>query len=112
MSAFTAKNWNIDKAPARTSLFGDKTRKVEPAQHIIEFPGGAIEISRTTDGNYWAHIMVNKGQVIDDAEGRESAHGVIVHSRMQMEGATSVARIPNEEAIQAISILIKPTLSL
>ena len=111
MDAFTAKNWLIDKAPAQVTLKGDKSICAEPAQHIIEFPGGAIEVSRTTDGNYWAHIIVNKGQIVDDTKGRESAFGVVQRTRLEMEDAPSVQRIQNEEQIRAISVLIKPTLS-
>ena len=56
----TTKNFLYGKAPRKIELLGDKTIRPEPATHIIEFPGGAIELSRTTDGNYWAHIIVNR----------------------------------------------------
>lgn len=26
----------------------------------IEFPGGSIQVIETTDGNFWAHIVLNK----------------------------------------------------
>ncbi|MHB1265894.1 MAG: hypothetical protein ACYC1S_16015, partial [Gemmatimonadaceae bacterium] len=60
---FTAKNWPITSAPKRIELLGDRMKRPEPAQHIIEFPGGAVEVSRTSDGSYWAHIIVHRGQV-------------------------------------------------
>jgi hypothetical protein len=60
MSQVTTRNYLIDEAPRRIELLGDKTRRPEPATHIIEFPGGAVELSRTSDGNYWAHIIVNR----------------------------------------------------
>jgi hypothetical protein len=60
MSQVTTRNYLIDGAPRLIELLGDKTRRPEPATHIIEFPGGAVELSRTSDGNYWAHIIVNR----------------------------------------------------
>lgn len=80
MTAFTAKN-ELLRGRKRTVLLGDKTKKAESAQHIIEFPGGAIEVSRCEDGSYWAHVTVNAEQAIDDAEGRVSAIGRIVDAR-------------------------------
>jgi hypothetical protein len=38
-------------------VFGDKTKKKEPSEHRIEFPGGFIYVARTDQG-YWAHIGV------------------------------------------------------
>ena len=34
---------------------GDK-RRPEPSQAMIEFPGGFVEVSRCSDGTYWAHV--------------------------------------------------------
>lgn len=53
MSKFTAKTIH---------LYGDKTKAIEPAQHIITFPGGSVEVSRCEDGTYWAHIARDRGQ--------------------------------------------------
>jgi hypothetical protein len=44
---------------------GEFTLKGNPAQPekaltIVNFPGGSVEISRTTEGDYWAHIRVNQ----------------------------------------------------
>ena len=41
---FTSVNMLIEKAPRRIELLGDKTLRPEPAQHIIEFPGGAVYV--------------------------------------------------------------------
>jgi len=112
MQAFTAKNWNFDKAPRRVELLGDKQKKIEPAQHIIEFPGGAIEVSRTSDGNYWAHITINQAQRVDDAEGREAAFGQIVASRMCATDQMGVSTLPNAGQITQIAVLIQPVREL
>lgn len=107
--AFTAKNYAITRAPKRIDLFGDKAKRVESAQHIIEFPGGAIEVSRTTDGDYWAHIIMNRGQVLDDLSLRQSAMGEIVGSRIT--DGSGVRDIENVETATQIAVLIRPVRS-
>ncbi len=105
--AFTAKNYNIKKAPKKITLLGDRT-KPEPAQHIIEFPGGAIEVSRTSNNEYWAHILVNRGQVVDDAEGREAAIGKVVGIRVYGDGKFFEMENESErDTIEQIALLIK-----
>jgi hypothetical protein len=108
--AFTARNWPIERAPARIDLRGDKTRRPEPAQHIIEFPGGAIELSRTTDGAYWAHIIVNRRDAVEDVGGLRSAIGEIVGSRITRtnKGAAAVREIDADEDVEQIAVLIRP----
>src|SRR5262245_28936795 len=71
----------IPKPPKAIRLKGDK-RQPESAQHIIEFPGGAIELSRCDNGDYWAHVIINRDDIIDDTQGRVSAYGAIVDSRI------------------------------
>ena len=109
-TAFTAKNYTIRKAPKLISLLGDKTKRPEPAQHIIEFPGGAVEVSRTTDGNYWAHIIVYRGEPEDDNEGTRAATGEIVGSRIgrTYEANLAVAPIQDETTVEQIAVLIRP----
>lgn len=34
---------------------GDR-RRPEPATGVIVFPGGHVEVSRCSDGSYWAHV--------------------------------------------------------
>lgn len=105
MSAFTAVVHQITKAPKRITLLGDKTKRPEPAQHVIEFPGGAVEVSRCSDGSYWAHIIVNSADIMDDCEGRVSAFGKVMGSRI--DRATSVDPIPNETDVRQIAVLIR-----
>lgn len=86
MSAFTAQVWPINKAPKRLTLLGDKVKKAESATHVIEFPGGAIEVSRCSDGSYWAHILVNHGFDEGDGNGFTSARGDVIDGRIQRDG--------------------------
>lgn len=105
MSAFTCKNYPIGKAPARIELLGDKTKRSEPAQHVIEFPGGAIELTRTTQGEYWAHIIVHQGYVLDDGSTRETAAGRVVDSRVASVNGSFP--IPRAEGLTQIAVLIR-----
>lgn len=106
MDAFTCKNFFLSKAPKKIELLGDKTKRPEPAQHIIEFPGGAVEISRTTDGNYWAHIIVNRDWADSDMKGLRGAIGEVVGGRI--DTPNGVISIPGgHENITQIAILIK-----
>lgn len=105
MTKATAKNWPIDKAPPRISLLGDKTIRPEPAQHIIEFPGGAIEVSRTSDGDYWAHIIVNRGWSDRDQEGLHAARGEVVDTRV--DHGTHVDDLADPRTMTQVAVLIR-----
>jgi hypothetical protein len=63
------------------TLYGDKTRAIEPAQHIINFPGGSVEVSRCEDGTYWAHIARNRADNHPPGEA-----GVFLAGRMDSDG--------------------------
>ncbi len=52
-------NFPGQPAAGRFALYGDKDRQIEKAYTILEFPGGAIELARTSDGEYWVHVAVN-----------------------------------------------------
>ena len=84
-------------------------KKPEPAQHLIKFPGGAIELSRTEDNEYWAHIIVNHNEAGNDIGGeRERAHGVIVDSRVDMDHPlTDILKIPGHEMVNHIAVRIR-----
>lgn len=86
------------------TLKGDK-HKPEPATHIIEFPGGSIEVTRTTDGDYWAHIAVNRGQALDDCEGFHGNTAQVVDARIDRT-VGSVEGLPDHDTIQHIAIRI------
>lgn len=104
----------FDKAPARIQLFGNKTKKLESAQHVIEFPGGAIEVSRTSDGNYWAHIHINRDFANSDCEGLRHCLGTVIGSRLGTQfnprRRKPIRPIPKQGDLQQIAILIKPDL--
>lgn len=106
--AFTCKVFQAaarPKAPPHIRLLGSKSNP-ESAQHVIEFPGGAIELSRTSDGNYWAHIIVNRDFAVEDCEGFRSSLGEIVGGRI--DTTEDVYEVPNLGDITQIALLIKP----
>lgn len=88
-------------------LYGNKYKKAESAEHIIKFPGGSISVCRTSNNEYWAHIEVNKGQVLEDMH-RESAHGDIIESRLDYEypGRTCI-EIPDMEHLAHLAVRIR-----
>lgn len=104
-NAFTAQVAQLGRAPKRILLLGDKARP-ESAQHVIEFPGGAVEVSRTTEGEYWAHILVNRGQVIEDADGYVSAQGAVVGHRIY-RSESGFQELEDAAAIEQIAVLIR-----
>ena len=110
MAHVTTRNYLIDRAPKRIELLGDKTKRPESASHIIEFPGGAIELSRTTGGDYWAHIIVNRDFALPrEIEGLEAAFGEIVDSRMDyaFSACPNIVPVPNASELRQIAILIR-----
>ena len=111
-SQITTKSFLYDDAPGKIRLLGDKTIRPEPATHIIEFPGGAIELSRTSENDYWAHIIVDHDFALpDDCEGLRGAYGEIVGSRIDYEfpAEPNVVPVPDAEQVRQIAILIRPT---
>lgn len=106
----TCVNDLFGKAPAKRVLRGDKKGKSEPGTHIIEFPGGAIELSRLQDGDYWAHIIINRGQALDDLSGLGGAQGVVVSSRVDWDERRleDIPGLPDEANLTQLAVRIRP----
>jgi hypothetical protein len=102
----TATVKTVGAKPQRIVLLGDKTKKPEAAENIIEFPGGAICVTRTTDGNYWAHFHINRSDVVGDTKGTKAAFGRIVGARI--DTADGVVSIPAYQEISHLALLIQP----
>lgn len=45
---------------------GDKNSP-EPSTAVIKFPGGHVEVSRCSNGSYWAHIVAVDNKNITDS---------------------------------------------
>lgn len=66
-----------------TELLGDPKIKIEQPHTIIRFPGGSVEIARTSDDNYWVHVAVRDGVTSGgDPEGAAK----IIRARMDHDG--------------------------
>lgn len=93
-------------------LKGDK-KNPENAQHIIVFPGGCIELSRTDDDEYWAHIEVYRGQAIEGESTRVEKRGQIVDSRLDYRegegtlGMGEIKEIPEMANLCHIAVRIR-----
>ena len=89
-------------------LKGDP-KSPESAQLLVKFPGGSLEISRTKNFEYWAHIEVHQDAIIDEAL-RESAQGEIVDSRIDYAPEhrhLGIVPIPNAAHARHIAVRIR-----
>lgn len=107
--AHTCINDLFGEAPKKRVLKGDK-RKPEPGTHIIEFPGGAVEVSRLEDGSYWAHIIVNQKEALDHQRGTTAAIGAIVDSRVDWHERRleSIPGLPEAANLTQLAVRIMP----
>lgn len=80
-------------------FFGDKDKQLEPSTGVIKFPGGHVEVTRTSDGRYWAHIEVKNpanihaSRIDYNHEGYEATGG-------------SIPDVPHADKIRHMAILI------
>lgn len=63
---------------------GDPKKRPEPSSHVIKFPGGWMELSRTSNDEYWAHLSVHKGQILDDLH-TEQVRGTVTETRIDYQ---------------------------
>lgn len=76
---------------------GDK-RNPEPATGIIKFPGGHVEVSRCSDGTYYAHI-----EVVDAANVVDSRFDF---SELRPDMVRSVHTLPHGDLVKHVAIKI------
>lgn len=80
----------------------------ESAEHIIIFPGGSISVCRTSDDEYWAHVEVNRGQVLPEST-RESKRGCVVDARADYDGPRPPCDLPTDGLYHvAVRIATRP----
>jgi hypothetical protein len=75
----------------------------ESAQYIIIFPGGSIEVSRTSNDEYWVHIEINTGEILPETV-RASKKGQIIDSRLDY--SNGIEEIPNLENLKHIAVRV------
>ena len=89
--AETAKVFKYgDNKGKKIDLFGDPKKKIESAEHIINFPGGSFSVTRTSNQDYWVHISVNKEETLDDIE------------KMSKNGNIETIRLDTPEGVKTI----------
>lgn len=81
-------------------LLGDRTQP-EPSTFLVKFPGGDVEVSRTSDGNYWVHVRAGSPADSEVIEG------------LALPGDLAQARVdyaaPDGEVTSGEEIGFKPT---
>lgn len=77
----------------------------EPSTAIIRFPGGRVEVSRTTDGAYWVHVSADGAANIVDSR-IDYSHEE--YRRRQQAREPSTPPIPSAEAVVHMALLMRP----
>jgi hypothetical protein len=90
----------VHSTDAVTVIFNGDKRRPEPSTAIIKFPGGHVEVSRCTDGTYWAHLSVVDSANIEDSR--------IDHCRA-VEGLRNVLEFPHADAIRNLALRVSNT---
>jgi hypothetical protein len=57
-------------------------KKPEPIHFRVKFPGGSIEVVRTTDDQYWAHVNVNHPERSERFKGDGVQDGFLTDARI------------------------------
>lgn len=79
--------------------FNGDRKNPEPGTAVIEFPGGHVEVSRTQDGQYWAHVEVTDPQNIQRSRIDYTHEGYVATG-------CSIPEIPHADKIRHMAILI------
>ena len=113
-----------DKSQVAT-LFGDPNKQVEPEEVRIEFPGGAVSVTRVEgeDGNieYWAHTSVfHEDHPVKhrtenmDGNGDPKPTGKIIDARIDRydKGARETIELAGalDEHVDHVAVRIRPNM--
>lgn len=95
----------VHSEDAATILIAGDKRNPEPTAAIIKFPGGVVEVSRTSDGNYWVHASCF-------GPGGDETPGHIIDSRIDyardayLRNGGDIPPIPAHADIEHMALLI------
>jgi len=87
---------NIGK---HTTLVGIPDIKTEKPHTIIHFPGGDLEIARTTEGKYWVHVAVTATGTVENCR-------IDCLGRYNDEANTTLAKEIKRGDVEHIAFLI------
>jgi len=90
-----AKARVVHSDDAVTVIFEGKLSRPEPSTAIVKFPGGHVEVARTSDGGYWAHVYA------DDEANIERSR--IDYSR-EYASKNGIPEIADQEHVQHIAV--------
>ena len=108
----TEQNFSGKSAIGEFTWHGDPAIKNEKPLTVVYFPGGIVEISRTSDNRYWAHIMVNHPEALKARTGSTVGAGKVVDARIDARGrylSDGINREIMATDFEHIAILIDPT---
>lgn len=88
----------VHSEDACTIIFKGCKNSPEPSTGVIKFPDGEIEVSRTSDSKYWAHVKV------DDSANIVESRIDYNHDQWSKEG--KIPPIPAAEAIEHMAIKV------
>lgn len=94
----------IHSSDGCTLIIEGNKSKPEPSTVVVKFPGGNIEVSRTSTGTYWAHLTISDTDY--DPVTDKPNRGIIVDSRINRTNM-GVARIPDCDIITDIAIEVQ-----
>lgn len=89
----------VHSEDACTIIFKGNPKSPEPSTGIIKFPGGHVEVSRTSDGSYWAHVSVNNAANI-------VASRIDYNHEEWCASQGAIPPIPGEGAIEKMAIKV------
>jgi hypothetical protein len=102
----------VHSEDATTIVIEGDRRNPEPGTVVVKFPGGHIEVSRCTDGSYWAHVARS---LVENPEAGERA-GRIVASRIDhtpeawracvLRGESGIPALPADVDMQHLAVQI------
>ncbi len=92
----------IHSQDACTIVFKGNVNNPEPSSGIIKFPGGCVEVTRTSDGKYWIHTeRTDNSEIINSILDYKYDKKTKIKNRLQ--------KIHNHENIKKMSLLISET---
>jgi hypothetical protein len=86
-----------------TKLHGDPKKKAEKGHTIILFPGGSVEVSRTSDNQYWVHVAIEKDGTAQIVNARiDACDDYLIPANKALKTSLETARVEH------VAFLVKP----
>lgn len=83
----------------------------EPSTATIKFPGGHVEVSRCSDGDYWAHLAINRGDFGESIGSNEEIRVKLVDSRVDFDLERSrehgILPVPDADKVEHIAMRVR-----